>query len=454
MLVTSLLATLALAAGPVPPDPADFAARPITRIAFGSCAKQDAPQPIWDQVHAWRPDVFVMLGDNVYGDTEDMRVLREKYAALGAKPEFRRVAETTPMLATWDDHDYGANDAGREYPMKEASKTIMLDFFGEPSGSERRSREGIYDAAVYGPEGRRVQIILLDLRTFRTPLARRERTAEEEDREVGPYVPRTGDDVTMLGDAQWAWLETQLRKPAELRVIAMSTQFLVEFNGWEAWANMPAERERLLGLITSTRAEGVLFISGDTHWAELSLVERDGLYPLLDLTSSGLTEVWRRDAPNRNRIVGSYLGANFGEIEIDWSDPDPAISLRIVGVDGRRHLSHTRRRSALTFAAAEDAGPKAGVAGEWSSTFGTMTLTGDDGAVHGRYGDDHRIEGRISGRVIEGTWSRKDGATGPVRFRLTRCGRYLQGSWGHADDRRAADGGLPFSWRATRRVWD
>ena len=61
---------------------------------------------------------------------------------------------------------------------------------------------------------------------------------------------------------------------------------------------------------------------------------------------------------------------------------------------------------------------------------------------------------RVTGRLMEGTWSRKDGATGPIRFRLTRCGRFLQGSWGHTDDRRAADGGLPFSWRATRRIWD
>ena len=91
------------------------------RIAFGSCARQDKPQPIWDAVLDSSPDLFIFLGDNIYGDTHDMAVLRGKYAELAAQPGFRRLAEQVPILATWDDHDYGENDAGSEYPHKEAS---------------------------------------------------------------------------------------------------------------------------------------------------------------------------------------------------------------------------------------------------------------------------------------------------------------------------------------------
>lgn len=441
-------------AGAAPPDPADFAADPVTRIAFGSCANQNAPQPIWDRVRAWGPDLVVMLGDNVYGDTEDMAVLRAKYDALGAKPEFRRIAEETPFLAVWDDHDYGANDSGREYPMKEESKRIMLDFFGVPEGAARRTREGNYDAVVLGPAGRRVQLLLLDLRTFRTPLASRERTGTEREREIGPYVPRNGEDVTMLGDAQWSWLEAQLREPAEVRLLCLSTQLLAAFNGWEAWSNFPAERARLLEVIRRTAAEGVVAISGDTHWAELSLEEPEGLYPILDLTTSGLTEVWRRVAPNRNRIVGAHLGANYGQVEIDWENDDPAITLRIVGLDGAVHLAHRVPLAALAFHD-PPLRPALSFAGEWETDFGTMALVADGDRVAGRYGDDHAIELTVAAGVARGTWRHRDGAAGgPCEFRLSRDGRLLLGSWAFEDDRPAADGGLPYGWRGTRRDWE
>jgi alkaline phosphatase D len=100
------------------------------RIAFGSCAKQDKPQPIWNAVLASDPDLFIFLGDNIYGDTRDMAVLRRKYAELAAQPGFVRLTERTPILATWDDHDYGENDAGVDYPFKDESRQIFCDFWG------------------------------------------------------------------------------------------------------------------------------------------------------------------------------------------------------------------------------------------------------------------------------------------------------------------------------------
>lgn len=89
---------------------------PLTRLGFGSCAKQDKPQPIWNAVVAGKPQLFMMIGDNIYGDTEDMDLLRRKYELLGAQPGFLALRQACPVLATWDDHDLGANDAGADYP--------------------------------------------------------------------------------------------------------------------------------------------------------------------------------------------------------------------------------------------------------------------------------------------------------------------------------------------------
>src|SRR5262245_35208462 len=92
--------------------------QPLSRIAFGSCAKQDKPQPIWDSIVAARPELFLFLGGNIYADTEDMQDMWRKYQLLAAQPGFKKLRETCPVLATWDDHDLGANDAGGEYPKK------------------------------------------------------------------------------------------------------------------------------------------------------------------------------------------------------------------------------------------------------------------------------------------------------------------------------------------------
>ena len=69
-----------------------------------------------------------------------MAVLKNKYQRLGAKPGFKALRAQTPIIAMWDDHDYGQNDAGKEYPHKEASRQIMLDFWEEPANSKLNIR--------------------------------------------------------------------------------------------------------------------------------------------------------------------------------------------------------------------------------------------------------------------------------------------------------------------------
>jgi alkaline phosphatase D len=105
----------------------------ISRIAFGSCCKQERPMPIWPSIVAAQPDVFLMIGDNIYGDSEDLAVLKAKWDKLGADPGFQQLRKTCPLYATWDDHDYGANDAGVEYPQKVGSQKLFLDFYAEPA---------------------------------------------------------------------------------------------------------------------------------------------------------------------------------------------------------------------------------------------------------------------------------------------------------------------------------
>jgi alkaline phosphatase D len=317
------LVLLVACAGQVPAQEAGV----LSRIAFGSCANQNKPQPVWGPIVAAGPQLFLALGDNIYGDTKDMQVLKEKYNKLASVPGFQKLKTTCPILATWDDHDYGANDAGADYAMKQESQQLFLDFFGVPADSPRRKQAGIYHAATFGPPGKRVQVILLDTRYFRSPLTRRKLFAPG-----GPYEANSDPKSTLLGEAQWKWLETQLRQPAELRLLVSSIQVVAQDHGWEKWMNLPHERDRLYQLLRDTKAGGVLVLSGDRHLAELSVMDAGLGYPLYDLTSSGLTEAaksWRRFETNSHRVATMNWGNNFGMVTIDWERSDPLLRLQI-----------------------------------------------------------------------------------------------------------------------------
>lgn len=326
----------------------------IQRIAFGSCAMQFKPQPIWNTIAKQNPDLFLFLGDNIYGDfdgkkpfTPGKETLQRDWDMLANEPNFKAFREQVPVMATWDNHDYGKHNGGAEFELKEMTKTAFLDFFGEPKDSQRRKTPGIYGARIFGPPGKRVQIILLDTRYFKGPFIKDKRSKEEKKAagltgSMGNYVPNQDSNVTLLGKAQWLWLEEQLTKPAEVRLIASSTQVIPDEKAMDEWGNYPLERQRLFNLIKKVKANGVIILSGNVHFAEISKLGYFP-YPLLEFTSSGLTHTNEKYAKAKNtyRTAGPYDQPNFGMIEIDWgAEPSPRIRLSAVGEGGLTEFEH------------------------------------------------------------------------------------------------------------------
>ena len=323
------------------------------RVAFGSCAKQSKPQPVWRAIGAAKPDLFLFLGDNLYADARDEATLRQRYAEFMAVEPLQAFRRATPHLAIWDDHDFGDDDEGADYPLKQLSQQLFCDAWGEPADSPRRRADGIYTSQVFEAFGRRIQVILPDLRFNRTMLttdpslkssyaAMVLRAKLSGQPMTGWYVPDPRPEATILGEAQWQWLEAQLRVPADVRLIGSSVQFAAEGSGWECWANFPRERARLIELIRTTGAQGVVFLSGDMHYAELSSVEVDGGYPLWDATSSGLTEVWDIPTPNRNRRSAVMAEVNFGMVDIEpvtEGEDDLRLRLALCDVNGKAKVT-------------------------------------------------------------------------------------------------------------------
>jgi len=322
-----------------------------TKIAFGSCGHENHPLPIFNKIVEHNPDLFIFLGDNIYGDTKNMDTLIAKYNLLGTKESYKNLKSHVPIIATWDDHDFGWNDIGKSYPYKEESKKIFLEFFDEPESSSRRKHKGIYHSYIYEYEENKLQVILLDGRTFRDDLKPYNGEIDNDDRYSfyqKDYAPHTESTPTLLGEEQWDWLEKELQVPADIRIIGTGTQFGVEWNGYEAWANFPHERKRMLDLIESTKASGVLFISGDVHYSEISKLDTD-YYPIFDFTSSGLSSTWLFATPNKNRIEGPIMDNHFGLITINWEQDNTKIKMETWDINDNQRIEYTIPLNSIQF---------------------------------------------------------------------------------------------------------
>ena len=167
----------------------------IEVFAFGSCNRQDAPQPLWKPIIADNPDLWIWMGDNIYGDSPVMDTLKAKYARQNAIPDYQALKAITPIVGVWDDHDYGINDGGKFFAQKKESRDILFDFLDVPSNAPERSREGAYSSHLFGKGDNLVNVILLDARYFRDTLERINRVYQ---------INETGE---ILGSVQWRWLE-------------------------------------------------------------------------------------------------------------------------------------------------------------------------------------------------------------------------------------------------------
>jgi alkaline phosphatase D len=328
---TSLTTALPVAAAN-PALPADTV---LSRIAFGSCVNENRPMAFWDVIAAQKPQAFLLIGDNVYGDTRatwsaDLPTLTASYKKLSARQEFDRFRRNVPMMTTWDDHDYGANDAGGSFTFKEYAEKAYEAYWA--ASAEVQSRPGVYESRIVGPEGRRVQFILLDSRFFRSDLV--SMPYRDPGPPLGWYIPNTDPKATLLGDAQWQWLEQELAKPAELRFIVSSIQLVTSAHNYEGWANFPKERVRFYGLLAAKGVNNAVMLTGDRHAGAFYKTEVPGLKsPLWEVTSSSLNFAFGKGdggdkEPDPNRTGGLWGVPNFSLIDIDWAAKTVKLSLR------------------------------------------------------------------------------------------------------------------------------
>jgi alkaline phosphatase D len=296
---------------------AQDAGPPLQRIAFGSCNREYKPQPLWKPIRECKPDLWIWLGDIVYGRADRLAELARKYRAEKNHPDYKALRDQCRVIGTWDDNDYGVSDGGKDNPNKVECQQLLLDFLDEPAESPRRKQAGVYASYSFGPGGKRVKIILLDGRYFRE---------------------RPGAAGDMLGPAQWQWLEQQLTgSDADVHLIGSGIQVIASEHPYEKWADFPQSRQRLFDLVVRSGARNVIFLSGDRHLGEISRLNDARIpQPLYDITSSGMTHHATNNLfhnfnheTNRYRCGENFVDLNFGLVAFDWDATPPTVTLQI-----------------------------------------------------------------------------------------------------------------------------
>ena len=302
-------------------------------IAFGSCNQQDLPQPMWPEIVKESPDLWIWLGDNIYGDSEIIDTLIAKYDRQNQNKGYQQLLASTPIIGTWDDHDYGVNDGGVEFVSKVASQQAFFDFMGKAADDPVRDQAGVYSAQSYHVGQVKVKVIMLDSRYHRDPVVRID----------GVYQPN--ETGTVLGETQWAWLEAELtNSDADLHLIGNGIQVISSEHRFEKWQNFPGERQRMFELVAKTKAQGVIFLTGDRHIAEVSELNFEGIsYPLRDFTASGLTHSYEKAGAEVNRYrISPLIGwKNFGLMTITAGENDFSVAASIQGLNDTTFFATT-----------------------------------------------------------------------------------------------------------------
>ena len=287
----------------------------ILSLGFGSCLHQDRSMAILKTIEKKELDLFMFIGDNVYGDQEDgeldklIRTYKKQYNNL---ENFLKNVSTEFI---WDDHDFGLNDGGSNYRYKDRAKELFLETWKIPSKDPRRLRDGLYFDKIIKKKGLKIHLIFLDNRFFKSEWKLTDEFNKEgKERYVKDFDP----DKTILGKKQWQWLKDKLNEDSDIKIVLSSLQILSLGHGWESWDKLPLERERFFKLIDESNLPNLFILSGDRHRGGFYKFQTVGNNNIYEFTSSSLNLPIPLSTEEEGplRIGLTYRKANFGVIRI------------------------------------------------------------------------------------------------------------------------------------------
>ncbi|WP_396168066.1 alkaline phosphatase D family protein [Flavobacterium sp.] len=307
---------------------------PDFTVAFGSCmyineTALDRPgkpygsgYSIFESLTKKNPDIMIWGGDNTYlreADWDSKTGIYQRNTHSRSIKELQPLLAKTQNFAIWDDHDYGPNDSDRSFYNKHITQKAFKDFWANKSyGIGTAQTEGVFSTFNWGD----AQFFLLDDRFFRSP----------QDRITGTK--------TMLGTTQFEWLIDALSSSiASFKIIVIGGQVINSVPDSENYGHYPEEKEKLLKEITDNKIKGVFFLTGDRHFAEMSMLPREGTYPIYDWTVSpftaGLISEKALKEDNKYKVKGSaFIQHNFSIISFFGNKENRQMKLTLFDING------------------------------------------------------------------------------------------------------------------------
>lgn len=254
-------------------------------------------------------DFMIWTGDHVYmlkpWQWQSKESMRKAYKIQREAPRLKKYMATRPQYAIWDDHDFGPNNAGAEFFNKDTSLAVFKEMWPHQNYA---GKEGVYHTFSHNE----AQFFMTDGRYFKIP------------------------DTQLLGKTQLDWLCSELKNSkATFKFVCLGVQALCE-GGFENFRKYPSEFKYFMKFISENKIEGVIFMTGDVHYSEVSRIERSGEYPLYDFTISPLTSFpINYFSENKNRIDETKHNVNnFGEVSFTGKEGDRTCTIQCLDKKG------------------------------------------------------------------------------------------------------------------------
>ncbi len=273
---------------------------------------------IFEDIYKKDPNFMLWLGDNIYlreADWNSRTGILHRNTHARSLPEMQAMLGSIHQYAIWDDHDFGPNDSDRSYPLKKETEKAFKLFFANPNYVFDEGTTGHFQWAD-------CEFFLMDNRYWRTPNKR----TDIENHQI-------------LGEEQIEWLlDALVNSYAPFKFIVMGGEFLNPAQTYERYAHYaPKERLRIIEAIEKLRINGVIFLTGDVHYTELSKLDLTDGYPLYDITISPLTS-----HANKNKLVHNPLlvdgtlvtERNYAHIKVFGARRERALEINVYDSDG------------------------------------------------------------------------------------------------------------------------
>ncbi len=315
--------------------------KPVPDFSFltGSCSYFNEPvfdrpgtpygkdSSIFESMAKEKSDFMLWLGDAWY--TRDVDYYSEwglwyRASHDRATPVLQNFLKAMPHFATWDDHDYGPNDIGGNYILKETSRNVFNKYFCNPSSGQ--NGQGIYTMTTWGD----ADIFITDNRWWRS-------ADETKDSIDG----KPNSEKRMLGKQQMDWLKNSLLySSATFKIITVGSQVLNPVSPFDKWRDFPAEYDDLMNFLKEYNINGVVFLTGDRHHSEIIKVERPETYPLYDITVSPLTSgthiFGAAEKNNPYRVLALDQKQNYGKISFTGKRGERKMTVEYLGIKGEK----------------------------------------------------------------------------------------------------------------------